>query len=186
MRRFFVLAVLALVSVLSLVAVAGCGEAVPTPTPTPTLIAHPTPTVATAQVAPTASRQEVYEALDSLNLGLLPLDRQGMDDWWSTRLPNADITIDIFGPPDRVEAVEVWFRHGAPASRNIPLLVEALVATIIPEQEAQSMSWFRDSLESIEQTGEQKQQTSEGAMYLTLQWVENLNQYFFSIDEERR
>ena len=170
---------------LGLVAIVGCGEAVPTPTPTPTLIAHPTPTVATAQDVPTASRQEVYEALDSLNLGLLPLDRQGTDDWWSTRLPNGGITsIDIFGHADRVETVEMWF---TPRVHPTALLVvEALVATIVPEQEAQSMSWFRDSLESIEQTGEQKQQTSAGAMYLTLQWVPNLNQYFFSIDEERR
>ena len=104
-----VLAFVALIT-LGLVAVVGCGESVPTPTPTPTptLIAHPTPTVATVQVAPTASRQEVYEALDSLNLGLLPLDRQGMDDWWSTRLPNGGITsIDIFGHADRVEAEEM-------------------------------------------------------------------------------
>ena len=169
---------------LGLAGAVGCGESVPTPTPTPTVIVAPTPTVATVQVAPTASRQEVYEALDSLNLGLLPLDRQGMDDWWSTRLPNGGITsIDIFGHADRVETVEMWF---TPRVHPTALLVvEALVATIIPEQEAQSMSWFRDSLESIEQTGEQKQQTSEGAMYLTLQWFENLNQYFFSIDVEK-
>ena len=180
----FILLFIALIT-LGLIATVGCGEAVTTPTPTPTLIAHPTPTVATAQDVPTASRQEVYEALDSLNLGLLPLDRQGMDDWWSTRLPNGGITsIDIFGHADRVEAVEMWF---TPRVHPTALLVvEALVTTIVPEQEAQSMSWFGDSLESIEQTGEQKQQTSAGAMYLTLQWVPNLNKYFFSIDEERR
>ena len=185
MKKHIQVAMLGLIVLIVGVGVACGGESPPTPTATPTLIAHPTPTVATAQVAPTASRQEVYEALDSLNLGLLPLDRRGMDDWWSTRLPNGGITsIDIFGHADRVETVEMWF---TPRVHPTALLVvEALVETIIPEQEAQSMSWFRDSLESIEQTGEQKQQTSEGAMYLTLQWVENLNQYFFSIDEERR
>ena len=178
--------VLAFVALITLGLVAACGgESPPTPTPTPTMIAAPTSTVATVQVAPEASRQEVYRALDSLNIGLLPLDRQGMDDWWSTRLPNGGITsIDIFGHADRVEAVEMWF---TPRVHPTALLVvEALVATIVPEQEAQSMSWFRDSLESIEQTREQKQQTSAGAMYLTFQWVPNLNQYFFSIDEERR
>ena len=179
----FVLLFIVLIT-LGLVAACG-GESPPTPTATPILIAHPTPTVATAQDVPTASRQEVYEALDSLNLGLLPLDRHGMDDWWSTRLPNVDITIDIFGPEKRVEAVEMWYRQHVPES-TVESIVEALVATIVPEQEAQSMSWFRDSLESIEQTREQKQQTSAGAMYLTFQWVPNLNQYFFSIDEERR
>ena len=171
---------------LGLIATVGCGESALTPTPTPTVIVAPTPTVATVQVAPTATRQEVYEALDSINLGLLPLDRQGMDDWWSTRLPNADITIDIFGPPDRVEAVEVWFRHGAPASRNIPLLVESLVATIIPGQQVQSTLWFRNSLNSMEPTVEQKQQTYIEGMYLTLQFAPKLNQYFFSIDIEKQ
>ena len=39
---------------------------------------------------------------------------------------------------------------------------------------------------TIAQTGDQKQQTSVGAMYLTLYWAPRINQYFFSIDVEKR
>ena len=115
--------VLAFVALITLGLVAACGGESP---PTPTPIAAPTSTIATVQVAPEASRQEVYRALDSLNIGLLPLDRQGMDDWWSTRLPNVDITIDIFGPEKRVEAVEMWYRQHVPES-TVESIVEALV-----------------------------------------------------------
>ncbi len=180
----FVLLFVALIT-LGLAAAVGCGESTPTPTPTASPQASYLDSAATARVAPTASRDEVYRALESLNLGLLPLDRQGRDDWWSTRLPNADITIDIFGPEDRVEAVELWYRRSVPTS-TAASVVEALAATIIPGEQARSMQWFSDSLESIEQTGEQKQQTFVGAMYLTLQWGPKLNQYFFSIDSEKR
>ena len=149
--------VLLFIVLITLGLVVACGEAEPTPTATPTVIAAPTPTVATVQFAPTATRQEVYRALDSLNIGLLPLNRH-TDDWVSTMLPNADITIDIFGPADRVEAVELWFRRSLPA-RTVQLLVESLVATIIPGQQVQSTLWFRNSLNSMEPTVEQKQQT---------------------------
>ena len=179
-------AVLVIAALITLGLAAACGgESTPTPTPTASPQASFSDSTATAPVTPTASREEVYRALESLNLGLLPLDRQGRDDWWSTRLPNADITIDIFGPEDRVGAVELWYRRSVPTS-TAASVVEALAATIIPGEQARSMQWFSDSLESIEQTGEQKQQTSVGAMYLTLQWVPKLNQYFFSIDSEKR
>ena len=100
-------------------------------------------------------------------------------------MPNGGITsIDIFGHADRVEAVEMWF---TPMVHPTALLVvESLVATIIPGEQVESTLWFRDSLELIEQRGGQKQQTSVGDMYLTLQWVENLKQYFFSIDVEKQ
>ena len=167
--------VLAFVALITLGLVAACGGESP---PTPTMIAVPT-----SAVAPAASRQEVYRALDSLSIGLLPLNRH-TDDYVSTMLPNADITIDIFGPADRVEAVELSFRRSVPMG-TAQLLVEALASTIIPEQQAQGKQWFSDSLELMERTGEQKQQTSVGEMYLTLQRVANLNQYFFSIDVEK-
>ena len=129
--------------------------------------------------------QGVFSSLlDSLNIGLLPLNRHA-DDWVSTMLPNVDISIDIFGPSSRVETVELWFRRSVPTG-TAQLLVEALASTIIPEQQAQSKQWFSDSLELMERTGEQKQQTSVGEMYLTLQWVASLNQYFFSIDVEKQ
>ena len=178
--------VLAFVALITLGLAAACGgEAPPTPTPTASPQASYLDSAATARVAPTASREEVYQALESLNLGLLPLDRQGRDDWWSTRLPNADITIDIFGPEDRVEAVELWYRRSVPTS-TAASVVEALAATIIPGEQARSMQWFSDSLEAIEQTGDQKQQTSVGPMYLTLYWAPRINQYFFSIDVEKQ
>ena len=172
--------VLVFVALITLGLVAACGgESPPTPTPTPTMIAVPTSTV-----APAASRQEVYQALDSLGIGLLPLNRH-TDDYVSTMLPNADITIDIFGPADRVEAVELWFRRSVPMG-TAQALVEALASTIIPGQQVQSTLWFRNSLNSIEPTVEQKQQTYVEGMYLTLQFAPNLNQYFFSIDIEKQ
>ena len=183
MRRFLMALTAAVLVALGLLACGG--EQSEVPSGTPTLIASPTPTVATAPVTPTASRQEVYAALDNLSIGLLPLDRQGRDDWWSTRLPNADITIDIFGPEDRVEAVELWYRRSVPTS-TAASVVEALAATIIPGQQVQSTSWFRNSLNSMEPTVEQKQQTYVEGLYLTLQYVPKLNQYFFSIDSEKQ
>ena len=172
--------VLAVVALITLGLVAACGgESPPTPTSTPTMIAVPTSTV-----APAASRQEVYQALDSLSIGLLPLNRH-TDDYVSTMLPNADITIDIFGPADRVEAVELWFRRSVPTG-TAQLLVEALASTIIPGQQMQSTLWFRNSLNSMEPTVEQKQQTYVEGMYLTLQFAPNLNQYCFSIDIEKQ
>ena len=107
--------------------IGGCGvSASPTatqpPTATSTTTARSTIPWTPLPVSPTpmslgVSRQEVYQALLNLNIGFLPLNKH-TNEWYSTMLPNGDISFDIFGSSSRVEAVEMWFGLDAPVGQT--------------------------------------------------------------------
>ena len=174
--------------------IGGCGvSASPTatqpPTATSTTTARSTIPWTPLPISPTpmslgVSRQEVYQALLNLNIGFLPLNKH-TNEWHSTMLPNGDITIEIFGPANRVEAVELWFRGSAP-THAVLRSTETLIETVIPKQQEQGTEWFLNAMELMGEQGTEKLQARLGDMYLTLQLVPSLKSVFFSIDSEQQ
>ena len=77
----------------------------------------------------TPTRQQIYEALDSLQIGFLPLNRH-TDEFYSTMLPNGEISVDIFGLSETLEAVELWFSVDVPAEKSYSA-IEALVRMFV-------------------------------------------------------
>ena len=131
------------------------------------------------------SHEGLYKALDELDAGFLPLNTH-TDEWVSTMLPNGDVTIDIFGPADQVEAVELWFRIDMEPLRPASGAMEVLFKTMSPEAWADGVNWFIGNVGSLDSTGEDNIQTTLGQWYLTLQFLPKLRQVFFSIDLEMR
>ena len=172
--------------------IGGCGiSASPTatqpPTATSTTTARSTiPASATPiPASPTpmslgVSRQEIYQALLNLNIGFLPLNKH-TNEWYSTMLPNGDISFDIFGSSSRVDAVEMWFRLDAPVGQTARSM-RALYAVTMPERQAEVEAWVERTLATLSPEGKVRDQTEINGVYATLQLVPRLRQVFLSID----
>ena len=126
------------------------------------------------------SRQEVYQELHNLNIGLLPLNKH-TNEWHSTMLPNSDISFDIFGSSSRVEAVEMWYRLDAPVGQTARAM-RALYAVTMPEHQAEVEAWVNRMLVTLSPEGKVRDQTEINGVYVTLQLVPKLRQAFLSID----
>ena len=160
----------------------------PTGVPSATMIPTDTPPESVSsdpsrQELSTPTRQQVYGAIDSLQMGFLPLS-QHTDEFYSTMLPNGEISVDMFGQAAALEAVELWFSVDAPAE-NSYRVIEALVGTFVPDRQEEGFQWVLDSVGVIAEGDIEKVQTSIGGMYLTLQLVPNLRSFFLSLDTEQ-
>lgn len=129
------------------------------------------------------SRQGIYKGLDELNVGFLPLNTHS-DEWVSTMLPNGDVSVDIYGPTDQVEAVELWFRIEMEPLHPATGAIETILKALTPNEWIDGLNWFVASVGSLDKTGKDKVQATLGQWYLTVQYVPTLRQIFFSIDAE--
>lgn len=155
-------------------ATARVSQASPTPIPTPAAS-----TSATGQVPSKVSRQRLYSTLDSLGIGLLPLNRHDAD-WYSSMSQSGEIFFDFVGPSGQVEVVELWYHESVSKSTRLRI-VETLIDSFIPAHLAEGMQWFERAANR-----EGKQQTLIGGMYLTFKRsADRLGRTFFSIDSEQ-
>ena len=146
----------------------------PTLVPTPTPIARPTP--------PGVSRQQVGRAIQSLDIGFLPLNRH-TDDFYSMMLPNGDVIIDIFGTANHVEAVEATYRLTAADAGA--LVTGAVLQLMLPEgQWDAGWDWLDRAFDDLS-ASRTKVQTRIGDKYLTLYFIPRLASVMFSIDEDQ-
>ena len=206
-------AIVAILAIFAILALAGCSAPPPTATLTPSLTASPTatptpkptatptatpeslapgPTVMpTATLAPRTpapiitgiSRQQAYDRLKALSIGLLPLDRH-MDDFYSTRLPDGGIVIDIFGTSTRVEAIESTFRLPEVAAKMDPV-VGVMLEIALGDDWGGGYQWVLRSIEALSETNV-KAQTIMNGVYLTLYFISSIDAVMFTVDMERQ
>ena len=100
---------------------------------------------------------------------------------YSTMSPNGDLSFDIFGSANEVEAVELWYRKSVSGSTIVPV-VETLIGSLVPAHRTEGLRWFEGAMN---QAG--KHQTHLGGMYLTFYCCDDiLQRAFFSIDIEKQ
>lgn len=156
-----------------------------TPPPTPTAESTPIPPTPTVETTPSygvISRQQLYEALQYLDIGLMPLVRH-TDEMFNTRRSSGDIAIDIFGPANHVEAVEADFR--LTARDDGAMVMGALLLLMLPESEWDAgWDWLDQDLPSLS-ASQRKVQQQVGDMYLTLYFMPSRAAIIFSVDTEQ-
>ena len=109
-------------------------------------------------------------------------------------LPDGAMSVDIFGLPQDVVGVELWFRVSV-SPEDIISTVGALLQASVPGHIEEGMEWFSENMTQIgaeqmvaEQAGTERNIERRGELpsaYLTLISVPEINQVFFSIDAER-
>ena len=95
--------------------------------------------------------------------------------------PNGAIMVDLFGPCTGLEAVEIWFRQTAPLDQVI-ITRDIVVAAAAPNHAAKVGAWFDDALERMVETGDLVQRERLSQIYLTMAYLERLNQFAYTMD----
>ncbi len=133
------------------------------------------------------SREEIYLALDLVDVGFMPLNRH-TDDWVNTRLPNGDIWVDIFGPQSTVQAVEIWVRYSASLDDALSALGAVIRETVTLEHREAVYQFFRSGLAArMSDTYPSKGGQTIGREYhVWMEAIPDKQQVFMSIDAEQR
>ena len=158
------------------------------PTPTPTLTTTATPG---GRVLPTPrpnhfgiSRDQVYRKFQDLNIGLIPLDRH-TNDWYSTRLRDGSIDIDILGPSSGVQAIESAFRLSPEVLAKMDPVVNTMLQIAMGDNWQDGVEWITEALERLS-ASHKKVQDKMGRIYLTLYLIPSIQSVMFSVDMERQ
>ena len=146
--------------------------------PTATHVPH-TP----APIITGISRQQAYDRLKALSIGLLPLDRH-TNAMYSTATRGAGLVIDIFGTSARVEAIESTFRLPEVAAKMDPV-VGAMLEIALGDDWGGGYQWVLRSIEALSETNV-KAQTRMNGVYLTLYFISSIDAVMFTVDTERQ
>ena len=203
--------IVTILAILAIFALAGCSTTSPTATMTPSPTTFPTATptakptatpIATPEnlapgptVEPTAtlvpapiitgiSRQQAYDRLKALNIGLFPLDRH-TNEMYSTATRGAGLVIDIFGTSTRVEAIESTFILPEVAAKMDPV-VGVMLEIALGDDWGGGYQWVLRSIENDLSETNVKVQTRMNGVYLTLYFIKSIDAVMFTVDTERQ
>ena len=129
-----------------------------------------------------ASRQEVYEVFINLPIGFGPLSKH-TNDWFNTRQPSGDTSVDIFGPPHAVEAIEATFLLREDI--GVAQVVARMVQIGLVEDWRDGLAWWEKAMEELLPSNK-KIQEKLGDVYLTLYLLKSTGFVMFSVDTVRQ
>ena len=165
------------------------------PTPVPTATAEPTPGPAPTRLVfqsrpadlPTAadyvSLAKAHNAFKALDIGFLALN-QHTDEWCSITRSNGDITVDLYGPPSNMQAIETDFR--LTARHDAATVMGTALELMLPASDEQAgWDWLEDTIDSLSGS-RAKVQEKIGRMYLTIWVIPERASMMFSVDTVRQ
>ncbi len=174
--------ILAILAIAILMTGAVACEAKPYVPPTPAYTAAPTPLATTGDFG--VSRQDAFSSFKQLSIGLMPLNKH-TNDWYSTKTRTGDITVDIFGPSEGVNAIEATFRLQASTLAIIDPLVRKMLQIAMGSQWREGETWVVSKIDDLNLT-QKKLQTKKGKAWLTLYYLPSTESVMFSVDVERQ
>ena len=129
--------------------------------------------------ADSVSLAKVHNAFKALDVGFLGLNRH-TDEWYSITRSNGDITVDMYGPPHNIQAIETDFRFSA--SYDAAMVMGTALELMLPaDQEQRGWDWLENTTVSL--SGDKvKVQEKIGRMYLTVWVIPERASMLFSVD----
>ena len=161
----------------------------PTPifTPIPTPAYTPTP-AASVSPSPVSARTVTRQAVRSV------FERAGFEftghgelspDWYTGNIwDGSGVSIDIFGPAHKIEAVEVWFRINTAQDSGVGFAMSvARLISIIDENDVKKVaSWMADKMPELPDAGKDGFIRHFGRFSCQLQITSDLNQVLLSVE----